>query len=292
MAGELTFERPPSGAASAWRRVRGGWALLVVPGVLFLLVLFGLPLVEMVVRSFTDPSPANYEVFGEAPYRRTLVTTFRTALLTTVICLALGYPYAYLMHRARPRVAAALAFCVLLPLWSSLLVRTYAWTVWLQDTGVVNSTLQELGLIEEPLALMRNTLGVTVGMVHILLPFMVLPLYAVMRRIDPDLRTAASSLGAPPLSAFRRVFLPLSMPGVIAGCLLVFVLSLGFYITPALLGNPQNAMLSELIVNQVSEQLNFGVGAALGVVLLALTLAFLWAGSRFVRLQDVFGAES
>jgi len=189
----------------------------------------------------------------------------------------------------RARTAALLGFLVLLPFWLSLLVRTYAWTVWLQDTGVINTVLQELGITNHPLGLIRNTLGVTIGMTHILLPFMVLPLYAVMRRIDPELTPAASSLGAPPFAAFRKVFLPLSLPGILAGSLLVFVLSLGFYITPALLGSPQNAMISELIVNQVSEQLQFGIGAAIAMVLLGLTLVVLFLGTRFVRLQDVMG---
>lgn len=274
---------------------RGGllvnrWALLAVPGVLFLLAFFGYPLLQMAIRSFDDPSPANYKVFVDSPvYARTLGTTFKTAFIVTAVCLLLGYPYAYVMNQARARTAAVLGFLVLLPFWLSLLVRTYAWTVWLQDTGVINSVLQDLGLVDRPLGLIRNTLGVTIGMTHVLLPFMVLPLYAVMRRIDPELTPAAASLGASPFRAFRRVFLPLSLPGVLAGCLLVFVLALGFYITPALLGSPQNAMISELIVDQVSQQLQFGIGSAIGMVLLALTLVVLWLGTRFVRFQEVVG---
>jgi putative spermidine/putrescine transport system permease protein len=272
-------------------RLVNGWALLALPGLAFLLVFFGYPLLEMGIRSFTDPSPANYRIFVDSPvYSRTLVTTFQTAFLVTAVCLLLGYPYAYAMHQAGRTVAGVLAILVLVPFWSSLLVRTYAWTVWLQDSGVINSMLRRAGVIDQPLELMRNTLGVTIGMTHILLPFMVLPLYAVMRRIDPELTPAAASLGARPFAAFRRIFLPLSLPGVFAGSLLVFVLALGFYITPALLGNPQNAMISELIVRQVSQQLQFGIGAALGMVLLVLTLLVLGIGSRFVRLRDVFPA--
>jgi putative spermidine/putrescine transport system permease protein len=284
-------------AARLPRSLRAGrffnaWTLLALPGLLFLLVFFGYPLVEMAIRSFTDPSPENYRIFVDSPvYSRTLATTFQTAFIVTAVCLLLGYPYAYVMHQAGPRLAGVLAVLVLVPFWSSLLVRTYAWTVWLQDSGVVNSVLRRAGVIDEPLELIRNTLGVTVGMTHILLPFMVLPLYAVMRRIDPELTPAAASLGAGPFTAFRRVFLPLSLPGVYAGSLLVFVLALGFYITPALLGDPQNAMISELIVNQVSQQLQFGIGAAIGVVLLVLTLIVLGIGSRFVRVRDVFAAE-
>jgi putative spermidine/putrescine transport system permease protein len=147
------------------------------------------------------------------------------------------------------------------------------------------------GLIDEPVALMRNTLGVTIGMSHILLPFMVLPIYATMRRIDPDLVPAAEILGARPVKAFRRVFLPLSTPGILAGCLLVFVLALGFYITPALLGSPQNAMFSELVVNMVSERLQFGTGSALAMTLLVVTLIMLLIGSRFVRFSEALGYQ-
>jgi putative spermidine/putrescine transport system permease protein len=266
------------------------WALLAVPGLLFLALFFLLPILRMGARSVTDPSPANYRVFFESPvYAKVLWTTLRTSFVVTVVSLLLGYPYAYVMHHARPRVQVALIALVIVPFWSSLLVRTYAWTVLLQDTGVVNSLLKRLALIDQPLALMRNTLGVTVGMSHILVPFMVLPIFATMRRIDVDLIPAAEGLGARPFAAFRRVFLPLSLPGVFAGCLLVFVLALGFYITPALLGNPQNAMFSELVVNMVSERLDFGVGSALAMTLLAVTLVLLWVGSRFVRVSEALG---
>jgi putative spermidine/putrescine transport system permease protein len=269
--------------------------MLVVPGLVFLAVCFGYPLLEMALRSFTDPSlAANYgEIFDTSIYARSLRTTFQTALIVTVVCLLIAYPYAYVMSKARTSVAIVLGVLVMVPFWMSLLVRTYAWSVWLQDTGVINWTLMEIGLIEEPLSLIRNTLGTTIGITHIMLPFMILPLFAVMRRIDPELTTAAESLGAPPLTAFRRVYMPLSLPGVYAGALLVFVLTLGFYITPALLGSPSNAMFSELIVNQVSQQLNFGVGAALGMVLLVVTLLALWLGSRLVGLNRLvdYGAE-
>ncbi len=276
--------------AGPWRGPLDAWAWLAVPGFLFLVAFFLVPLVRMGIRSVNDPSPANYRIFLESPvYVRVLWTTLRTSLLVTVVCLLIGYPYAYVLHHAGPRTRAVLTALVLVPFWSSLLVRTYAWTVLLQDSGVINSALRDLGLIEAPLKLMRNTLGVTIGMSHILLPFMVLPIWATMRRIDPDLVPAAEGLGAPPRAAFRKVFLPLSLPGVFAGCLLVFVLALGFYITPALLGSPQNAMFSELIVNMVSERLRFGVGSALAMTLLAVTLLLLGIGSRFVRLGDALG---
>lgn len=281
------------------RRLGGGrfanrWALLALPAVLFLVVFFLVPLLLMVLRSVSDPPGAglaNYrEFFASEADTRVLGTTFYIATISTIVCLALGYPYAYLMHIVPPRVAGLLLIAVLVPFWSSLLVRTFAWEVILRDTGVINSLLLGWGIISQPLGLIRNTLGVILGMSQILLPFMVLPLYAVMRRIDPEYTRAAANLGAPPFAAFRRVFLPLSLPGVAAGSLLVFVLALGFYITPTILGSPRETMISRFIVDAVQQRLDWGLGSAMAVILMALTLAALFVASRVVRLRDVFGA--
>jgi len=164
---------------------------------------------------------------------------------------------------------------VLIPFWTSLLVRTYAWMVILGRRGIVNETLMALGLREVPLDLLFNRFSVTIGMVHILLPFMVLCLYAAMRGIDRGLLLAAENLGARPIQAFVRIFVPLSLPGVVSGSLIVFITALGFYITPALLGGARNTMIAQLIAGQITEQLNFGFGSALAIVLLILTaLAF------------------
>jgi putative spermidine/putrescine transport system permease protein len=257
-----------------------------------LLVFFGWPLVDIAVRSLTEPSPSNYRIFSDSPiYRNAYVTTFRIAAATTFWSLVLGYPYAYAMHMSRRRVTAVLAILVLLPFWQSVLVRTYAWTVWLQDTGLINDFLRRLGVIHQPLALVRNDIGTTIGMVQVTMPFMILTIYAGMRRIDPDLVPAAASLGARPFTAFRKVFFPLSLPGVYAGALIVFVISLGYYITPALLGSPSRQMVGQVIVDQINRQLAFGVGSALGLVLLLLTLAMLAVGSRFVKVTSVFGYD-
>jgi ABC-type spermidine/putrescine transport system permease subunit I len=275
------------------------WAVLALPVVVFLVVGFVVPLVVVGQRSITDfprgadPSLfANYGRFfaGEANLR-VLGNTFWIAGLSTLVCLLIGYPYAYLMTIVRPRVAGLLLIAVLIPFWSSLLVRTYAWQVILRDTGIVNQSLIGLGVIDEPITLIRTTLGVLLGMSQILLPFMVLPLFTVMRRIDPEYQKAAANLGAPPASAFLRVFLPLSLPGVVAGSLLVFVLALGFYITPSLLGSPRETMISQFIDTAVrSGSLDWGLGSAMAIVLLLLTLLVLFVASRFVRLRDMFGA--
>jgi len=270
------------------------WSLLVLPGVVFLAVFFLAPLVMMSLRSVTDPQDAglsNYtRFFADEAYLRVLLNTFWIALVSTVTCLVVGYPFAYLMTVVSGRVAGLLLIAVLLPFWSSLLVRTFAWQVILRDTGIINRFLLDLGLISSPLTLIRTTLGVILGMSHILLPFMVLPLYAVMRRIDPEYGRAAANLGAPPMSAFLRVFVPLSLPGVVAGCLLVFVLALGFYITPALLGGLHDQMISQLIVQQIQQRLDWGFGTAMSVVLMVITLVILFVASRLVRLRDVFGS--
>jgi putative spermidine/putrescine transport system permease protein len=270
------------------------WSLLILPAAVFLAVFFLAPLVLMSVRSVTDPAGAglsNYSrFFAEEAYLRVLTNTFWIALISTITCLLIGYPFAYLMTIVPGRVAGLLLIAVLLPFWSSLLVRTFAWQVILRDTGIINRFLIDLGVITEPLTLIRTTAGVIIGMSHILLPFMVLPIYAVMRRIDPELGRAAANLGASPMSAFVRVFVPLSLPGVVAGCLLVFVLALGFYITPALLGGLRDQMISQLIVQQVQQRLDWGFGTAMSVLLMVITLAVLFVASRLVRLRDVFGS--
>lgn len=283
--------RPPGGPIVDRR------AALALPAIAFLVVFFLVPLVVIGQRSVTEfPTPEgsgldNFARFlaGEANIR-VLGNTFWIAGLSTLVCLAIGYPYAYLMTIAPPRIAGLLVIAVLVPFWSSLLVRTYAWDVILRDTGIINSVLLGAGIVREPVELVRTTLGVLLGMSQILLPFMVLPLFGVMRRIDLEYLNAAANLGASPWRAFVRVFLPLSLPGVAAGALLVFVLALGFYITPALLGGPRDTMISQLIVQQVQQRLDWGMGSAMAATLLGLVLVVLLVASRFVRLRDVFGA--
>ncbi|WP_022728823.1 ABC transporter permease [Fodinicurvata sediminis] len=199
-------------------------------------------------------------------YERTLWMAF----VITSAALLLGYPIAYLMTNSSRMVQGILLVLVLLPFWTSLLVRTASWMVLLSRTGPVNTLLVNLGLTDAPLELLYNRFGVYVGMIHILLPFMIMPLYAVMRGIPHSHMRAAASLGAPPLRAFRRVYLPQTMPGIAAGCLLVFILAIGFYITPALLGGNDDQMISYFIAYHTNETLNWGLAAALGVILLVM----------------------
>lgn len=273
------------------RSALGAEWLMLIP-MLFLAGAFLVPLVLMVITSFTEPSPQNYAEMLDSPlYLRSLLTTLKIAVIVTVVALLLGYPVAYVMHHGGPRWRSVLLVLVLLPFMSSLLVRTFAWTAILGDAGVINRGLQALHLRDTPLPLMGNTIGTVIGMTHVLLPYLVLPLYATMRRIDPTLLPAALSLGASRLKAFIRVFLPLTAPGAAAGAVLVFVLSIGFYITPELLGGPRDLMLGQLIVRQVSPLLQFGMAAALGVVLLLVILAVLGIAGRFVAVGKIVGYE-
>jgi putative spermidine/putrescine transport system permease protein len=250
-----------------------GW--LMTPAVLMVGVLFAYPVAALLLMSITSPEPGlqNFVKLIEAPvYLKALWNTVGISVSVTVTCVLLAYPIAYTMAHAGARLRRLLIFVVLVPFWSSILVRTFAWMVLLQKKGLINKALVEyLGLIETPLTLIYNRVGVVIGMSHILLPFMILPLYSVLTRIDPTLSSAAASLGASPVRNFLRVCLPLSLPGLLAGSLLVFVMGLGYYITPALLGGPGDAMIAQLIEMQVADFGDWGLAGALSVVLLAGT---------------------
>lgn len=268
------------------------WTWLMLPALIFLAVFFVYPLIEILQLSITDPELGlgNFVKFYQSSvFSNVLINTLYMSFFVMLFCLLIGYPYAYLMNASSPRIAGLLLIAVLIPFWSSILVRTYAWTVILQKTGIINTILINIGLIETPLKLFRNFQGVVIGMTHILLPFMVLPIYAVMQRIDKDLVRAAESLGASPARAFREVFLPLSLPGVYAGSLLVFVVALGYYITPALLGSPKQTMMGTMVVQQVQQIRDWGMGSTLGVVLLLVTLVVLGIIGRIVNINEVLG---
>jgi len=270
-----------------------GYVALLLPALVLLVVLFVYPIARLLVTSVYADGQFTLEHYRRIVevdlYLRVFRTTFVIALQVTGICLALGYPLAYFLASLRPRTARLLMILVLIPFWTSILVRTYAWMVLLQRQGVVNRWLLELGLIDEPLRMMYNRIGVLVGMSHVLLPFMVLPTYAVMRGIDRTLLRAAANLGASPVQAFLRVFLPLSLPGVAAGSLLVFILALGFFITPALMGGRTDMMIAQLIETQIRTELNFSFAAALAAVLLVITLVIFAIYNRLLGIDKMFG---
>ncbi|NKX53101.1 ABC transporter permease [Arthrobacter mobilis] len=263
-------------AASGRRPLRLSPVLLLLPALALMAGVFAYPLAEAMWRSvaYPAPGPQNYQWFAaDAGNWAVLGRTLWVALLSAAICLVLAYPYAYFMVISGPKLRAALMVIVLIPFWTSLMIRSFAWIILLQDNGLVNGLLAVLGL--GPFELIRNTTGVLVGMVQVLLPFMVLPLYASMNNVDLRLMQASSSLGARPFVSFTRIFMPLAMPGVVSGSLLVFIQALGFYITPALLGSPAEMMISQYIYMQVNGQLQWGRGSVLGVILLVATLALL-----------------
>ena len=282
--------KPPEERREALRHL-----MLLLPALVVLAVLFVYPLLGIVNRSVymggytLDPYR---QVFGVPVYLQVLVATFKISAVVTAVCLALGYPLAYVLATRRPRTAQLLMIIVVLPFFTSIIVRTYAWMVLLGRNGLVNQSLISLGLTDKPLPLLYNQAGVVIGMGYVLLPYMVLTVYSVMRGIDPGLVRAAHSLGASRLQAFRRVFLPLSLPGIAGGTLLVFILSLGFFITPALMGGPGDVMIAMLIEREVEITLNWSFASALAVVLLALTLAGFAGYNRIVRLERIFEGRS
>jgi len=265
---------------------------LLLPALLYLLVFFVYPLMKMLVLSFFDPSFTlkNYiHIYQRPAYLLVLFYTFRLSLIVSFFTLILGYPVAFLLNRMDSRSREILMIFVALPFWTSILVRMYAWMVILGRAGIVNSFLMKMNIISTPLSLLFNTFSVTVGMVHFLLPFMVFPLYSVMSGIDTNLINAAYSLGASPYRAFMKVFFPLSLPGVGAGSLIVFILALGFFITPALLGGRKDIVISMLIENQVSVQFNWGFASALGFFLLAVTLLIFRIANHFLAFDRIWG---
>jgi len=200
----------------------------------------------------------------------------------------LGYPLCYWLTKMKDRTASILMIFVLVPFWTSILVRTYAWLVLLQRKGIINSSLVSLGIIDEPIQLAHNLTGSIIGMVHIMLPFLILPLYATMRGIDTDLVRAALGLGSTPRKAFWHVFFPMSLPGLFAGIVLVFILSLGFFVTPALLGGGRVQMLAQRIESTITIYSNWGAASALGVVLLLLAFVMIWLMNRVFGLDKLF----
>ncbi|MCF8481256.1 MAG: ABC transporter permease [Rhodospirillum sp.] len=223
----------------------------------------------------------------ESIYLDVLARTFGVSLSVTLLCLALGFPVAYLLATLPPSKANPLMILVLLPFWTSLLVRTAAWIVLLQDQGLVNGALQWMGIIEHPIRLIFNRAGVLIAMTHVLLPFMILPLYSVMKGIPPVYMRAARSLGAPPTVAFLRIYLPQTLPGIAAGTLLTFIIALGYYITPALIGGAADQMVSYFIAFYTSDTVNWGMASALGTVLLTATLILYTIYNRLIGADQV-----
>jgi putative spermidine/putrescine transport system permease protein len=237
---------------------------------------------------------ANGNVVSEAPgasaNRLIMFRTFLIAGIVTVACAAIGLPYAMLAAAVTGWKRSALLLAVLVPLWTSLLVRTTAWFVLLQNEGLINGALQAIGLIDSPLPLIFNRLGVVIAMTHVLLPFMVLPIYSVLLSVPHNLMQAAASMGASPLRAFWRVLLPLSLPGLLSGSLLVFMVAIGYYITPALVGGANDQMISSVIAFYAMGTANWGLAGALGLILLVVTTILYLIYGRLSKSPQLLGA--
>lgn len=283
---------PPAPAGGLnWRRLRH-FPWLMTPVAAFYLIFFGVPLAQMIWQSFWNEGftlSGYLQIAREAGYWYILGYTLLIATGTLAIVLAISYPVAYwLVRRTQTWVVICMAF-VLIPFWSSGLVRTYAWTVILGRQGIVNSVLLDLGILDQPFAFIGTHTAVVLGLVYYLLPYMILCLYSVMNGIDRNLMKAAMNLGASPLRAFLNVFVPLTKPGVFAGGFLVFMLAIGMYITPALLGGPDQVTLPLVIALQINEALDWTLAAALSVVLLLLTGVIQVFSNRFVDFDRMWG---
>ena len=261
---------------------------LILPLMAAIFVLFLYPISRILITSLFDPvfTMEHYvRTFGDLIYLRVLGITVKISFLTTFFCVILSYPMAYLMAESSARTRSALVGLVALSLFLGILLKNYAWTVILQDTGVINTFLLQWGIIKEPLPLMYNLFGVLVGMVQMLLPLAILPLFSVFLGMDRTLRQASRSLGAGNFRTFLHITLPLSLPGVGAGALLVFIISTGYFITPALLGGPKEMMLANLIDNQVNEAINWPFASALAILLLSFTTIC------YLIYYKIFGSE-
>jgi len=283
---------PPARANTERREQR--WMLLdTAPATVIVLVLLAVPLLWLFALSFTGPQGsltlANYtRIFEDASYARSFNLTVWMAVATTAVCAVAGYVLAYAMT-LMPRWAVTITMAlVALPFWTSVLVRTYAWLVLLQNRGIVNNLLTKSGIIDAPLPMMHNVTGALVGMVHIMLPFMVFPLYAALQKVDGDHARAAAGMGASPTYTFWHVFFPQTIPGIVAGCVLVFVLSLGFYITPALLGGGRTVVMSILIEHEVNGSMNWGTASAVAIFFVAVVMAIFAAVGRYMPLERLF----
>jgi|TARA_X000000950_G_scaffold146172_1_gene180565 ABC-type spermidine/putrescine transport system permease subunit I len=283
--------------ALAGQERREQWTLLGLstPAILVIAIVVLVPVGWLFYLSFVGSdgefSLEHYKKMIEyKSYARVFMTTFQVSLLTTLICILLGYPLAYFLAHLPGRWTGLFMLAVLLPFWTSLLVRTYAWLVLLQRKGLLNDLAMQIGLWDSPIKLVHNMTGTLIGMAHIMLPFLVLPLYGAMKKIEPDMMHAASNLGASPIRSFWNVYFPLSVSGLVAGALIVFVLCLGFYVTPAVLGGGRVVMVATQITAILEYRFDWGAASALGVVLLIATIGVLYLAGRFFKFDSaLFG---
>jgi putative spermidine/putrescine transport system permease protein len=281
-------------ATTKTRRLRLGYGVLAIPASLFLAIFFLVPIASVLAISVTDPTPGlqNYALLFTRPsVQRVILTTLQICGITTLASVAIGYLIAYVLIHSRPRTQQWMVALVLVPFWTSVLVRSFAWLMLLGDNGPLNQGLMALHIISEPLGLVRSRFGVCVGMVHYMIPYAVLPLLAQMRGIDDRVMLAARGLGARRGAVFRRVYFPMTLPGVASATILVFIFSFGFYITPAILGGGKVVMIAEYVSVQLLQVLAWGVATMMAVTLVAIVLATLLLAGRVVNLREMLEAR-
>lgn len=274
------------------RTPRPGW-LLLVPALALLAGILLVPLFQSLLRSVGTPEFTldHYaSLFTDGVTLTVLGRTAMTAVIVTVVTFLLGYPYAYLMTRVGPRLRGVLLVIVLIPFWTSVMARNYAWIVLLQRGGPVQSVFEFFGAGD--IVFQGSVVGVTIAMSQVMLPFMVLPLYSTLGGIDRKLLLAARGLGSSPLVAFWKIYWPLSRGGVVSGLILVFTLSLGFYVTPALLGSPQQSLIAQLLAQRTTQLLDFAGAGALGILVLVITLTLVAWANRFGGTISAIGVAS
>ncbi len=264
---------------------------MILPSLLLFSIFYFYPILKLIPQSLFEDGSFTFKYYlrivTEPLYYGSFLRTIIISALAAAINLLVGFPVAYTLTRVKPKTANMIMGVIMISFWTSLLVRTYSWMVILQRNGVVNNILVNLGIINKPIQLMYTTGAVILGMVHILLPFMILPIYSVLKGIDPNLRLAAMSMGATKTKSFFRIILPLSVPGIASGIMLVFIQALGFYVTPMLLGGPKILMVSGLVDKQMFQFLNWSFGSALGMFLLFVTSIFLVGFNRFFGIDSL-----
>lgn len=261
--------------AGKTQTVRSNGFPMALPAVILLVLFFVVPVIALLLRSVLEPQFGlqNYQqLVGTDTYLKIFANTFMVSGLVTILSVVIGFPVAWVLAIMPQRWASLLFAVLLLSMWTNLLARTYAWMVLLQNKGVINKVLMAIGVIDQPLAMINNLVGVTIGMTYIMLPFIILPLQGIIKAIDPSILQAAALCGANKWQCLWRVLIPLSLPGIAAGGLMVFVMSLGYFVTPALLGGTSNMMLAEMIAQFVQSLVNWGMGSAAAFVLLVVTL--------------------
>ena len=263
-----------------------GLKLLLTISVTFLLVFMILPILDMFTKSVVDDNGFTWsyfkEFFSKSLYAKILLNTIRLSLIIGLVTIVLGYPVAYLMNRVGPVLRCIIMGCVQIPFWTSLLVRTYSWIAILQNQGVVNVVLQKLGIIQ-PIQLLYNDAGVIIVMTYIMLPYMIFSISSVMGQIDKNVIIASRSLGAGKTMTFFRIFLPLSLPGIMSGFFIVFLNTMGYYIVPALVGGQKSQMFSQTIQNELSGVLNWNFASAISIILVMVTMMIVLASKAATK---------